>query len=145
MTESPRERSRADRDRYYVQGDKHRLFQAWGKDDETSAFPTLKDAFVFAAAVGWAHRRRIPLHGHRQHVGFWRAFSPQEDVPLFQAIAIAETADPASAADTGTILAIVEEYANGGIDLVNDYERGDPAATVLALASLVIDTVASQG
>ena len=103
MTENDRERSRVDRDRYYVQGDKHHVFQAWGKDDETSAFPTLKDAFVFAAAVGWAHRRRVAFRGHRQHVGFWRSFSPQEDVPLLQAIAIAETGDPAAAADTGRI------------------------------------------
>ena len=75
MTEGsgPAVRSAADQDRFYVQLDKHPIFQAWGKDDETSALPTLKDAFIFAACVGWARERRVPL-AKRQHVGFWRSF-----------------------------------------------------------------------
>lgn len=130
-------RSGADQDRFYVQGDKHHMFQAWGKDDETAALPTLKDAFVFAAAVGYANGRRVPFAGRRQHVGFWRAFTSQEDVPLFQALAIAETGDPAVVADTGRILSIVEQYANGGIDIMDTYRRGSRDATVVALAALV--------
>jgi dnd system-associated protein 4 len=144
MSDEQRERKRLEGDRFYVQLDKHHLFQAWGKDDERSAFPTLKDVFVFAAAVGWAQRRRIPLKG-RQHVGFWRAFTPQEDVPLLQAIAIAETGDPAGAADHAMVLEIAEQYANGGIDVINDYERSDLSATVVALASLVSDAAAVNG
>jgi dnd system-associated protein 4 len=130
---------RPNRDRFYVQADKHALFQAWGKDDATSAFPSLTDGFIFAAAVGWANRRRVPLRGGRQHVGFWRQFSPQEHIPLIQALAIAETADAAVLSDYDRMLTILEEYANGGIDIVNGYDRYDQEATVVALASLVID------
>ena len=133
----PGGRPDTDRDRFYVQGDKHHIFQAWGKDDETAALPTLKDAFVFAAAVGFANGRRVPFAGRRQHVGFWRAFTAQEDVPLFQALAIAETGDPSIVADTSRILAIVEQYANGGIDIMDTYRRGDRDSTVVALAALV--------
>jgi dnd system-associated protein 4 len=133
----------ANRDRFYVQGDKHHLFQDWGKDDETSALPSLKDAFVFAAAVGWANGRRQPLAA-RQHVGFWRSFGPQEDVPLLEAIAIAETGDPLVLANRGALLTIVEEYANGGIDVVNAYKRDDRDATVLALSSLIAEIRAQQ-
>ncbi len=114
MTESsaPGIRSAADQDRFYVQLDKHPIFQAWGKDDETSALPTLKDAFVFAACVGWARERRIPL-AKRQHVGFWRSFDTR-DATLLHAIAIAETGDPAVLGDQGEVIRIAEEYANGG-------------------------------
>jgi dnd system-associated protein 4 len=130
--------------RIYVQRDKHQLFQALGKDDETSPFPTLKDAFLFAAAVGWANGRRVAPRGPRQHVGFWHTFTAQQDVPLIQAICIAETGDPAVVANRGEMLKIVEEYANGGIDMVVDYERHDRDATVLALASLINESRRSK-
>jgi len=129
--------------RIYVQRDKHHLFQALGKDDETSPFPTLKDAFLFAAAVGWANKRRVPAKSAKQHVGFWHSFSAQEDVPLIQAICIAETGDPSIVANHGEMLRIIEDYANGGIDMVVNYERHDRDATVLALASLIGDSRAA--
>ncbi|MEK6227466.1 MAG: hypothetical protein AABM40_14385 [Chloroflexota bacterium] len=140
--ESPREQGGG---RIYVQRDKHHLFQALGKDDETSPFPTLKDAFLFAAAVGWAKKRRLATKGPRQHVGFWHSFSAQEDVPLVQAISIAETGEPAVVANQNEMLRILEEYANGGIDFVLEYERHDRDATILALASLVNDLRPAAG
>lgn len=128
-------RSAADQDRFYVQLDKHPMFQAWGKDDETSALPTLKDAFVFAACVGWARERRVPL-AKRQHVGFWRSFDTR-DATLLHAIAIAETGDPGVLSDQGEIIKIAEEYANGGIDLLLSYDRADKDRTLVALAGLI--------
>lgn len=126
------------RDRFYVEKEKHPLFQTWGKDDDTSAFPTLKDVFVFAAALGFRNKRRLPLKGNRQHVGFWRVFTSQEDVPVLQALAIAETGDPSVVADQGQVIRIAEEYANGGIDLLVELERFERDATVNAIASKVI-------
>lgn len=128
-------RSTSDQDRFYVQLDKHPHFQSWGKDDQTSALPTLKDAFVFAACLGWARDRRTPL-AKRQHVGFWRSFDSR-DATLLQAIAIAETGDPAVIADQGKVISIAEEYANGGIDLLLSYDRADRDRTLVALAGLI--------
>lgn len=128
-------RSTSDQDRFYVQLDKHPHFQSWGKDDQTSALPTLKDAFIFAACVGWARDRRSPL-AKRQHVGFWRSFDSR-DATLLQAIAIAETGDPAVIADQGKVISIAEEYANGGIDLLLSYDRADRDRTLVALAGLI--------
>lgn len=128
-------RSTSDQDRFYVQLDKHPHFQSWGKDDQTSALPTLKDAFIFAACVGWARDRRTPL-AKRQHVGFWRSFDSR-DATLLQAIAIAETGDPAVIADQGKVISIAEEYANGGIDLLLSYDRADRDRTLVALAGLI--------
>ena len=110
---------------------KHPLFQAWGKDDATSPLPTLKDAFVFAACVGWGRERRVPL-AKRQHVGFWRTFDSRDSALLY-AIAIAETGDPAVLGDQGEVIWIAEEYANGGIDFLLSYDRADHRRS-LALA-----------
>jgi dnd system-associated protein 4 len=133
-TTPARERSREE-DRFYVAHAKHGTFQEWGKD-ESSPLMSLKDAFIFAAAVGWAIGRRVPL-GKRQHVGFWRSFDQRSDVPVLQAIAIAETGDPACIADQGLVITIAEEYANGGIDEIVSYDRGDRERTLVALASML--------
>ena len=42
-------------------------------------------------------------------------FTPQEDVPVLQALAIAETGDVEVLRDRDNLLTIVEEYADGGI------------------------------
>jgi dnd system-associated protein 4 len=133
-------RAPADTDRFYVQLDKHPLFQAWGKDDaeSPSPLPTLKDAFVFAASLGWANERRVQLV-KRQHVGFWRSFDSR-DAAILQGIAIAETGDPAVVANQGEVIRIAEEYANGGIDLLQAYDRSDTERTLVALAGLVFGT-----
>lgn len=128
-------RSAADQDRFYVQLDKHPIFQKWGKDDDTSPLPTLKDAFIFAASVGWARERRLPLV-KRQHVGFWRSFDSR-DVAMLQAMAIAETGDPTVVGDQGEVIKIAEEYANGGIDFLLTYDRADRDRTLAALAGLI--------
>ena len=137
MTESmgAANRSMADQDRFYVQLDKHPLFQRWGKDDETSPLPTLKDAFIFAACVGWGRERRVPLV-KRQHVGFWRTFDSRDSTLLY-AIAIAETGDPGVVGDQGEVIRIAEEYANGGIDFLLTYERDHRDRTLVALAGLI--------
>ena len=138
-------RATSDVDRFYVQLDKHPLFQAWGKDDDDSKspLPTLKDAFVFAASVGWSRERRVPL-ARRQHVGFWRSFDSR-DAGLLQAIAIAETGDPAVVGNQGEVIRIAEEFANGGIDLLLAYDRSDSERTLVALTGLVFGSERPAG
>ena len=125
------------RDRVYIEREKHHIYQAWGKDDDTSAFAQLADVVVFTAALGYRAKRRVPIRV-RQHVGFWRTFSPQDDVPFIQALAIAATGNPAVVADQGQMLTVLEEYSNGGVDLLTEYLRHDRDATVAALASDII-------
>jgi dnd system-associated protein 4 len=137
MTEETQSSRPANDDRFYVAAAKHGLFQEWGKDDVSSPLMSLKDAFVFSASVGWSIGRRVPL-GKRQHVGFWRSFDQRFDVPILQAIAIAETSDPGCVANQGLVLTIAEEYANGGIDEVISHGRGDRERTLAALASFIL-------
>jgi dnd system-associated protein 4 len=126
------------RDRFYVQKDKHPTFQRLSRKDE-GPFDHLKDAFVFAAAMGFRFERRVPIEGGSQHVGFWHYLSEAREVPLIQAIAIASTGDLAVLEDRGDVIAIAEEYANGGIDLVTDLERLDRDATLVSLATEVLE------
>ena len=126
----------ADEDRFYVALAKHGLFQALGTD-ESAPIRSLSEAFILAAALGFAHGSRIPL-GPRQHVGFIRTFDEKVGLPLLEAIAIAETGDPGAVADRGLVMTIAEEYANSGVDMLVDLDRGDRDRTVVALAGVLL-------
>ena len=123
-------------DRFYVQRDKHALFQRLSDKDE-GPFEHLYHVFVFAAAYGFRYRRRVAIDGDRQHVSFWHYLSEARDVPLLQAIAVAETGSLEVLADNRTVIKIAEEYANGGIDLVDDLRRIDRDATLVSMATEV--------
>lgn len=126
-----------DRDRFYVQKDKHHLFQRLSQGDE-APFKTMKDVWVLAAAMGVHVGRRAQLRGGTQHVGFWHYLSTQEDIPVLQAIAVADEGDVTVLGDRSKVIKIAEEYANGGIDLLIDATRADRDSTLISLASLVV-------
>jgi dnd system-associated protein 4 len=125
------------RDRYYVAKDKHHIFQALSGDD--GPFEYLKDAFVFAAAIGFRFERHHPIEGERQHVGFWHYLSESRDQPLINAIAIAETGGLEVLADRGAVIEIAEAYANGGVAVLLELDRYDRDATLVSIASEVLD------
>lgn len=129
--------SARDRDRIYVQKDKHPDFQRLSQGDDP-VFETMKDVWVLAAAMGFRAGRRQPLKG-TQHIGFTASLSPQEDIPLLQAIAVAETADVKVLADQGQVLKIAEEYANVGIDLLIQDERQDSGTSIRTMARTVVE------
>jgi dnd system-associated protein 4 len=131
-----KERASSDRDRFYVQADKHGAFQQLSRGEE-APFSTIKDVFVVSAALGYRAGVRRPFKGGRQHVGFWRSFTVQEDVPLLQAIAVADTGDVNVLADQGEVIRISEEYANEGIELLLDMQRADRGGTLRAMAAAV--------
>lgn len=126
-----------DRDRFYVQKDKHHLFQRLSQGED-APFKTMKDVWVLAAAMGAHVGRRAQIRGGTQHVGFWHYLSAQEDIPALQAIAVAEEGDVTILGDRSKVIKIAEEYANGGIDLLIDATRADRDSTLISLASLVV-------
>jgi len=136
---APAERKQTDR--FYVQKSKHRLFQELSSR-ETGPLEQMKDVFLLAAAVGYRKGLRRPIEEERQHVGFWHYFSEARDVPLLQCIAIAETKDVAVMGDRNTIVEIAQEYANGGIDLLADMLHEDRDATLVAMATEMLDMAA---
>lgn len=126
-----------DRDRFYVQKDKHHLFQGLSQGED-APFRTMKDVWVLAAAMGVHLGHRKQLRGGTQHVGFWHYLTAQEDIPVLQAIAVAESGDVAVLGDRTKVIKIAEEYANGGIDLLVDATRADRSSTLVSLASLIV-------
>jgi dnd system-associated protein 4 len=131
------------RDRFYVQKDKHPVFQRLSQGDD-APFKTMKDVWVLAASMGFRAQVRQPMRGGTQHVGFWHYLSLQEDVPLLHAIAIAETGDVQVLGNRDEVIRIAEEYANGGIDLLLESERPDPDASVRALAASFIEAAPEE-
>jgi len=128
---------RAARDRFYVQKDRHQLFQRLS-DKEVGVFEHLKDVFVFAAALGYRHERRRPIESERQHVGFWHYLSESRDVPLLQSIAVAETGGLEVLGSQNDIILIAEEYANGGIELLEQMRSIDRDASLINVATEVL-------
>ena len=128
-------------DRFYVQKSKHRLFQELA-DKDSGPLEHMKDVFLLAAAVGYRRGLRRPIEDERQHVGFWHYFSESRDVPLLQCIALAEMRDVAVMGDRNVIVSIAEEYANGGIDVLAEMLNDDRDASLVAMATEMLDMAA---
>jgi dnd system-associated protein 4 len=117
-------------------------------DGATGPFPTYADAIVFAAALGAKHKKRVPL----------REISKREPAPIPQEqfllrgydciinlLAIAETEDiriisnerGRNADDYDKSNHIFEEYANGGLEILQLELRGavDYTERILLLLS----------
>ena len=70
---------------------------------------------MWAVCLGYHQKRRRQLSGKKQTIFRWAQFTPQVDIPLLKAIAIADKADVSVLLSQDEILTIVEEYANAGI------------------------------
>jgi dnd system-associated protein 4 len=81
---------------------------------ESAPFKTMKDAFVFAACLGFQKGSRKTLPGGKKHTIRMEVLS-ERDVILLRAIAIAETKDVLVLSQLGEVLTIAEEYAYAGI------------------------------
>jgi dnd system-associated protein 4 len=86
-----------------------------GNDPVGVPFRTMKDVFLWAACLGYQLSERRPLIGKRVTIFRWAQFTPQTDVPLLKALAIADSDDVKLLQSQDEILAIAEEYANAGV------------------------------
>lgn len=130
-------RRSVDRDRFYVQRDRHAMYQRLSQDED-APFRTMKDAWILSVALGYRASHRTPLKGGQQHVGFWHYLSSQEDVPFLNTLAVAETGDVLVLADRGEVLKIAEEYANTGIGILIESERHDRDSSLRSIAATIV-------
>lgn len=86
-----------------------------GHDPVDAPFRTMKDAFMWAASLGYRMSERRSLSGKRSMIFRWAQLSPQVDIPLLKALAIADSDDTSVLTSRGDILTVAEEYANAGI------------------------------
>lgn len=86
-----------------------------GNDPVSVPFRTMKDVFMWAACLGYGRSERRPLTGKRVKIFIWAQFTPQTDVHLLKALAIADSGDVDVLLSQDEILTVAEEYANAGI------------------------------
>ena len=103
-----------------------------------SPFNELRDVLFFAAVVGWRENRRVPLSGRGEAIR-WDVMSNRLGTEIvMDMIAVATNPDDRellSEAREDERVAILEEYANGGLEVLK--ERIGTAG-VLPLQNVVV-------
>jgi dnd system-associated protein 4 len=103
--------------------DKETLFKLLTTDGESKIFNTYKDLFMMAACIGYKYGRREPFEQTSEAIQ-WPVFNEQSDLPIINSIALMETRDVnilMNDDETFDIkISIVEEYANGGLKLIQE-------------------------
>jgi dnd system-associated protein 4 len=112
---------------------------------DEAAFATFRDILLFAAAVGAHMKRRVGFSGSGEPIRFETLKEPMFSETLINMIAASEIADDPEIMDvtrTGERVRIFEEYANGGLEYIQEQVnmRHEPAN--LVVIGLVTDALA---
>lgn len=101
--------------------DKEELLQRL-VDRESGAFPTMRDALVFAAALGWNLKSRIPFQESAGTIEYATLINRFGTEDLINVLAYAEAHDPNILGDQylRDRILIFEEFANGGLIHLSD-------------------------
>lgn len=104
---------------------------------ELSPFESMKNIFMLASFIGYNEKKRVSLGKDKEMIFAWAQFSPEEDVPLLRALALAETEDVEVLTNQDQILTIAEEYANGGITEIQKQVEDMPGDRITNLVDLL--------
>lgn len=91
---------------------------------EASMFPTLREALTFCAMLGYKERRRLPLDpgaGTEDIAGAQYQLNEAVDALFSLALAEAKTSDILRPDREKECVQIYEEYANGGLELIQSW------------------------
>ena len=126
-----------DRDTVAVDEEVHAIYKQLteGNDPVGTPFRTMKDVFMWAVSLGYQKGERKPLSGKRVTVFRWAQFSPQIDLPLLKALAVADGEGIDALESQDRILQTAEEYANAGIHILRALmlaEYGQPLWNLVA-------------
>jgi dnd system-associated protein 4 len=112
-----------------------------------AAFATYRDILLFAAAVGASAQRRVPFTNSGEPIRYETLKEPMFSETLINMIAANEVDDPEIMDSTraGERVRIFEEYANGGLEYIQEQVnvRHEPAN--LIVISLVTEALARSG
>jgi dnd system-associated protein 4 len=130
----------SDRDTVVVEESAHEIYKQLTEGSNTQSVPfrTMKDVFMWAVCLGAQQGKKRPLIGKKVTVFRWAQFDAQVDVPLFKAIAIADSGDINILLKRNEILSLAEEYANAGIYDLRDLltsDRGQPLWNLVKILS----------
>lgn len=93
-------------------------------------FATLRDLLCFAAALGFEEQCRVSLEGDQDDFVDGRVFSNhQPSLDLLYLVALASKRDMNVLRDENEseMVDIFEEFANGGLQILNDWLHASPA------------------
>lgn len=115
---------------------------------EEAAFATFRDILLFAAAVGAHVKRRVPFTSSGERIRYETLKEPAFSETLINMIAASEIADDPEILDSTRAeerVGIFEEYANGGLEYIQEQVnvRREPAN--LVVISLVTEALARSG
>jgi dnd system-associated protein 4 len=128
-------------DRINVENEMHDIYkeiiERSGASTESAPFFTMKDVFMWATALGYAHGQKRPLAPGRQQPFRWSQLSQDLDIPTLKTIAVADTEDVEILIHADQILRIAEEYANAGIRILKQDYIDQPGRLLWNLVDLV--------
>jgi dnd system-associated protein 4 len=129
------------RDGVFIDETVHEIYKQLteGSDPVNVPFRTMKDAFLWAASLGFKRGTKRPIAGKRILVFRWAQFTPQTDVPLLKALALADSEDLAILLNQNGMLSIAEEYANAGIHELRALVLGQNGQPLWNLISICQD------
>jgi dnd system-associated protein 4 len=115
---------------------------------DEAAFATFRDILLFAAAVGAHVQRRVPFGNSGEPIRYETLREPLFSETLVNMIATNEGEDDPEIMDgarTGERVRIFEEYANGGLEYIQEQVnmRHEPAN--LVVIALVAEALARSG
>ncbi|ORW22593.1 hypothetical protein AWC18_07400 [Mycolicibacter nonchromogenicus] len=113
-----------------------------------AGFPFIRDVILFAAAVGYAQDRRVPFTVSGESIRLEQLTSPtysDELINMIAANAVSNDPEVLDAARLEERLRVFEEYANGGLEYIQEQinTRHQPAA--LVVLDLVTTAFATDG
>jgi dnd system-associated protein 4 len=114
---------------------------------QEAAFATFRDILLFAAAVGAYTQRRVPFPSSGEPIRYETLKEPMFSETLINMIAANEVDDPEimDGIRADERVRIFEEYANGGLEYIQEQVnvRHEPAN--LVVLSLVTEALARSG
>lgn len=115
-------------------------------EDEDSLFYKRKDTevFVAAAAIGFYMKKRVPIKGTK-HSLYPMSLYKSDDNNLWLLKSIAISVGGIEVLNNlKSVAAIVEEYANGGIDVLYEYHKNSDDE-ISSMSADLIDIIDSDG
>ncbi|MEQ9450499.1 MAG: DNA phosphorothioation-associated protein 4 [Pseudomonadales bacterium] len=109
---------------------------------DRKVFNSYKDALVFAACLGQMRHEKRAFDKSSEPVGI-HIFRGEFDLSIMQCIALAENKDPATMADAKeeSRIRLFEEYACGGLDIINREIYESPEDWDVALERLMLEAM----
>ena len=104
--------------------------------DDTSPFESMKDLFMLAMFVGYRKGERKPLT-NKVGIFNWQQGFKTDEKSLIYALAVTVTGGVEVLADRNEILDIAEEYANGGMEQIEEDINNIPSDKIYNLLGLL--------